>query len=132
MLHIMRRRLLASTLGFALAASPVAGLPLAAAPTRASVFYNAREHPLPEPVVSLLIKSRYELRSDGTLWAPGGANQVPAQGQTSESMGAPASAAVLYAVAKGVVKFLEKRKTRFDGNIRRVKVVNVRATASAA
>lgn len=31
----------------------------------------------------------------------------------------------LYAVASGVVKFLEKRKTRFDGKIRRAKVVSV-------
>lgn len=31
----------------------------------------------------------------------------------------------LYSVAEGSVKFMEKRKTRFDGNRRRVKVVNV-------
>lgn len=31
----------------------------------------------------------------------------------------------LYAVAEGAVKFTEKRKTRFDGKTRRVKVVNV-------
>lgn len=31
----------------------------------------------------------------------------------------------LYAVAEGVVKFLEKRKTRFDGKVRRAKVANV-------
>ena len=33
----------------------------------------------------------------------------------------------LYAVAEGAVKFLERRKTRFDGKIRRAKVVNVLA-----
>jgi len=31
----------------------------------------------------------------------------------------------LYSVAEGQVKFLEKRKTRFDGKARRAKVVNV-------
>ncbi|OHA09284.1 MAG: 50S ribosomal protein L27 [Candidatus Sungbacteria bacterium RIFCSPLOWO2_01_FULL_59_16] len=31
----------------------------------------------------------------------------------------------LYAVAVGTVKFSERRKTRFDGTLRRVKVVNV-------
>ncbi len=31
----------------------------------------------------------------------------------------------LYSVATGVVKFLEKRKTRFDGKLRRAKVANV-------
>ena len=31
----------------------------------------------------------------------------------------------LYSVAEGVVKFLEKRKTRFDGRIRNAKMVNV-------
>ncbi len=31
----------------------------------------------------------------------------------------------LYAVAEGAVKFLEKRKTRFDGKVRRAKVANV-------
>lgn len=33
----------------------------------------------------------------------------------------------LYAMAVGVVKFMEKRKVRFDGRVRRVKVVNVLA-----
>ena len=31
----------------------------------------------------------------------------------------------LYSVARGVVKFLEKRKVRFDGKVRRVKVASV-------
>ena len=31
----------------------------------------------------------------------------------------------LYSVAEGVVKFLEKRKARFDGKVRRAKVANV-------
>jgi len=31
----------------------------------------------------------------------------------------------LYAVAEGAVKFLEKRKTRFDGRVRKAKVVHV-------
>ena len=35
----------------------------------------------------------------------------------------------LYAVAKGVVKFLERRKNRFDGRVRRAKVVSVRPEA---
>ena len=33
----------------------------------------------------------------------------------------------LYSVATGVVKFLEKRKTRFDGKLRRVKAASVLA-----
>lgn len=33
----------------------------------------------------------------------------------------------LYAVQRGVVKFLQKRKIRFDGNARKVKTVNVLA-----
>ena len=33
----------------------------------------------------------------------------------------------LYAVTQGTVKFLDKRKTRFDGAMRRVKVANVLA-----
>ncbi len=35
----------------------------------------------------------------------------------------------LYSVAEGVVKFLEKRKTRFDGRLRRAKVANVMPSA---
>lgn len=31
----------------------------------------------------------------------------------------------LYSVAEGAVKFSEKRKVRFDGNVRRAKVVGV-------
>ena len=31
----------------------------------------------------------------------------------------------LYAVAEGMVKFLEKRKIRFDGRVRRAKVASV-------
>lgn len=31
----------------------------------------------------------------------------------------------IYAVKKGLVKFLSKRKVRFDGNIRSVKIVTV-------
>lgn len=31
----------------------------------------------------------------------------------------------LYSVLPGVIKFLEKRKTRFDGKIRRAKVVHI-------
>jgi len=31
----------------------------------------------------------------------------------------------LYSLAEGTVKFLEKRKTRFDGMVRRAKAVNV-------
>lgn len=31
----------------------------------------------------------------------------------------------LYAVAEGAVKFLERRKTRFDGKLRRAKVATV-------
>jgi len=31
----------------------------------------------------------------------------------------------IYAVKKGLVKFLSKRKVRFDGNIRNVKIVTV-------
>lgn len=31
----------------------------------------------------------------------------------------------LYSVAEGVVKFLEKRKERFDGTVRRAKVASV-------
>lgn len=37
----------------------------------------------------------------------------------------------LYAVADGTVKFTQKRKTRFDGTLRRVKVVNVLSAALA-
>lgn len=33
----------------------------------------------------------------------------------------------LYSVAEGSVKFMEKRKTRFDGKARRAKVANVLA-----
>ena len=33
----------------------------------------------------------------------------------------------LYAVAEGAVKFMEKKKTRFDGKTRRVKVISVAA-----
>jgi large subunit ribosomal protein L27 len=33
----------------------------------------------------------------------------------------------LYAVTSGVVKFLSKNKTRYDGNTRRAKVIEVRA-----
>lgn len=36
----------------------------------------------------------------------------------------------LYSAAEGVVKFMEKRKTRFDGSIRRVKAVNVNQISS--
>ncbi|RJQ37391.1 50S ribosomal protein L27 [Candidatus Parcubacteria bacterium] len=36
----------------------------------------------------------------------------------------------LYAVATGTVKFGERRKTRFDGKIRRVKTVSVLAAAA--
>ena len=35
----------------------------------------------------------------------------------------------LFALHKGVVKFLTKRKTRFDGTLRYAKVVNVLAVA---
>ena len=34
----------------------------------------------------------------------------------------------LYSVARGVMKFLEKRKTRFDGKMRRAKVASVVAS----
>lgn len=34
----------------------------------------------------------------------------------------------LYAIAPGVVKFSEKRKARFDGEVRRAKVANVIAS----
>lgn len=36
----------------------------------------------------------------------------------------------LYAVANGTVKFTQRRKTRFDGTLRRVKVANVLASAA--
>lgn len=35
----------------------------------------------------------------------------------------------LYAVAKGTVKFSDRRKKRFDGNIRRAKAVSVLAAS---
>ncbi|MBI3421281.1 MAG: 50S ribosomal protein L27 [Candidatus Sungbacteria bacterium] len=35
----------------------------------------------------------------------------------------------LFALREGVVKFMTKRKTRFDGTFRYAKVVNIQATA---